>query len=396
MIDDDDPEDRFELLEEVGRGSYGVVFAARDAATGGLVAVKIIPGKFGVNVSDSFGGGGGVLNNGGGGGFGYGDEEDDDDDDSDSDSEEEEEESEEEDDDEEDDDDCLSEGEHEDLSDDEDTRRTSVVGGALNLLGKKVAAVAAAAREKQGRAKRRAERAREKEARKREKEARKKEKKAAAAAAAAAAAKPPKPSSNNNNNQRPQIPRSAADAEASALRGAASHGCVVGVVGAWRSRRSLRGDLWLVMELCDGGSVADALALMGKKGGMRMGAKGKSSSGGAGKNNSTQQQLPKTLISASDVGPAGGLTEAAIARVVGGALAGIAHIHASGKAHRDIKCGNLLLTAGGDVKVADFGVAGEKVGGDWKKEIEVEERKLFAFFFLSSSLATQRNHHLSP
>jgi serine/threonine protein kinase len=252
------------------------------------------------------------------------------------------------------------------------------VGGALNILGKKVAAVAAAAREKQGRAKRRAERAKEKEARKKEKASKKAAAAAAAAAAeAAAASKSPKSSSKPSCN-RPL--RSAADAEASALRGAASHGCVVGVVGAWRSRRSLRGDLWLVMELCDGGSVADALALMGKKGGGTVRSAGKSSG----------SQGAQPLVSLCDVGPAGGLTEAAIARVVGGALAGIAHIHASGKAHRDIKCGNLLLTAKGDVKVADFGVAGKESffffggGGGGGAGTQRVDRKKMAFSSLSS------------
>ena len=294
------------------------------------------------------------MSNAGGGGGGGGGGFDDEDSDSESDSEEES------------DDDCDSDSEG--ASDkDSSPRRTSVAGGTLGALGKKVAAVAAkAARDKHERARRRAERAEEKEARRKDKADRK-----AAAVAAAAAAKPssqaPQPKKTNKNGAPPQHPRSAADAEASALRGAASHGCVVGVVGAWRSRRSLRGDLWLVMELCAGGSVADALALMGK-GGAAAAAK----NAAAGKSGSTRQlSPPPSLISPSDVGPAGGLTEPSIARVVGGALAGIAHIHASGKAHRDIKCGNLLLTARGHVKVADFGVAGEET--------------LFFFFFFSGS-----------
>jgi len=75
--------------------------------------------------------------------------------------------------------------------------------------------------------------------------------------------------------------------EVAALR-SASHAAVVGIVGAWR--RPASGDVWIAMELCAGGSVADALA-------------------------ARRSPLP----------------EPAIAHVVAGALAGIAHLHSSGK-----------------------------------------------------------------
>jgi serine/threonine protein kinase len=54
-------------------------------------------------------------------------------------------------------------------------------------------------------------------------------------------------------------------------------------------------------------------------------------------------------------------TEAQLAWIVVSVLGGLEYLHALKKIHRDIKPDNILITGGGDAKLADFGVSGELV-----------------------------------
>lgn len=77
-------------------------------------------------------------------------------------------------------------------------------------------------------------------------------------------------------------------------------------------------DLWIVMEYCGAGSVADIIRLRRKT-----------------------------------------LTAEEIATVLKDTLKGLEYLHFMRKIHRDVKAGNILLNTDGHSKLADFGVAGQ-------------------------------------
>ncbi|CAN4124613.1 unnamed protein product [Withania somnifera] len=93
-----------------------------------------------------------------------------------------------------------------------------------------------------------------------------------------------------------------------------SHPNVVRYLGSYQGEEYL----WIVMEYCGGGSVADLM-------------------------NVTDEPLE----------------EYQIAFICREALKGLSYLHSIFKVHRDIKGGNILLTDQGEVKLGDFGVAAQ-------------------------------------
>jgi serine/threonine-protein kinase 24/25/MST4 len=93
-----------------------------------------------------------------------------------------------------------------------------------------------------------------------------------------------------------------------------NHPNIVRYYGAWRAPDAL----WIAMEYCAGGSVSDIMHACNAP-----------------------------------------LEEAVISYICAETLAGLVYLHALGRVHRDIKCGNILLTDNGEVKLADFGVAAQ-------------------------------------
>ncbi|XP_019387386.1 PREDICTED: myosin-IIIa isoform X2 [Crocodylus porosus] len=112
------------------------------------------------------------------------------------------------------------------------------------------------------------------------------------------------------------------EAEYNILRALSDHPNVVKFYGMYYKKDVKNGDqLWLVLELCNGGSVTDLV-----KGFLKRGER---------------------------------MDELIIAYILHEALMGLQHLHENKTIHRDIKGNNILLTTEGGVKLVDFGVSAQ-------------------------------------
>ncbi|KAM5280123.1 myosin-IIIb [Ctenodactylus gundi] len=112
------------------------------------------------------------------------------------------------------------------------------------------------------------------------------------------------------------------EAEYNILQFLPNHPNVVKFYGMfYRADHRVGGQLWLVLELCNGGSVTELV-----KGLLRNGQR---------------------------------LEEAVISYILYGALLGLQHLHSNRIIHRDVKGNNILLTTEGGVKLVDFGVSAQ-------------------------------------
>ncbi|XP_048726140.1 myosin-IIIb isoform X4 [Caretta caretta] len=112
------------------------------------------------------------------------------------------------------------------------------------------------------------------------------------------------------------------EAEYNILQFLPNHPNVVKFYGMfYKADQYVGGQLWLVLELCNGGSVTDLVKGLLKRG----------------------QRLDEAIIS----------------YILYGALLGLQHLHNNRIIHRDVKGNNILLTAEGGVKLVDFGVSAQ-------------------------------------
>ncbi|XP_043931444.1 myosin-IIIb-like [Protopterus annectens] len=124
------------------------------------------------------------------------------------------------------------------------------------------------------------------------------------------------------------------EAEYNILQSLPNHPNVIKFYGMfYKADQVAGGQLWLVLELCNGGSVTD---------------------------------LVKGLIMRGQK-----LDEAVISYILYGALSGLQHLHKNRIIHRDVKGNNILLTTGGGVKLVDFGVSAQLTSSRLRRNTSV-------------------------
>uniref|UniRef100_A0A669CEF1 non-specific serine/threonine protein kinase n=1 Tax=Oreochromis niloticus TaxID=8128 RepID=A0A669CEF1_ORENI len=124
------------------------------------------------------------------------------------------------------------------------------------------------------------------------------------------------------------------EAEYNILRSLPNHPNVVKFYGMfYKSDKLTGGQLWLVLELCNGGSVTE---------------------------------LIKSLLMRGQR-----LQEPVIAYILCSALLGLQHLHNNRIIHRDVKGNNILLTTEGGVKLVDFGVSAQLTSARLRRNTSV-------------------------
>ena len=110
--------------------------------------------------------------------------------------------------------------------------------------------------------------------------------------------------------------------------------------------------LWVVMPYLEGGSVLNLMkwkhvqessSMLEERGG----------------NDSGENEVASSSSAATS---SVGLDETTVATILKGTLKALDYFHRNGNIHRDVKAGNILVDANGDVKLADFGVSASSWG----------------------------------
>ncbi|XP_067843594.1 myosin-IIIb isoform X3 [Heptranchias perlo] len=124
------------------------------------------------------------------------------------------------------------------------------------------------------------------------------------------------------------------EAECSILQSLSNHPNVVKFYGMfYKADLKSGGQLWLVLELCNGGSVTELIRNLLKRG----------------------ECMDEVLIS----------------YILYGALLGLQHLHNNRIIHRDVKGNNILLTTEGGIKLVDFGVSAKLTNARLRRNTSV-------------------------